>query len=135
MVHCLSFVSRRVGSARSGSRREELPLESLRNLGPTEMRRLSWLVAPDPFLLGTAQCLLYVPVTRRLIHSAQARTIDLLGRAALVLQAFLFPSGPQWARAKAAIQAKSRQAPQSISPSSCYFRAATMHQQLDGDVR
>ena len=32
------------------------------------MRRLSWLVALDPLLLGTAQCLLYLPVARRLVH-------------------------------------------------------------------
>jgi hypothetical protein len=32
------------------------------------MRRLSWFVALDPLLLGTAQCLLYLPVARRLVH-------------------------------------------------------------------
>jgi hypothetical protein len=72
------------------------------------MRRLSWLVAPDPFLLGTAQCLLYLPVTRRPIHSAQVRTIDLLGRAAPVLQAFLLPFGPQCARAKSGNSSQER---------------------------
>ena len=99
------------------------------------MRRLSWLAALDPQLLGTAQCLLYLPVTRRLIHSAQARTIDLLGRAAPVLQAFLLPFGPQCARAKSGNSSQKGQSQQSIPPSSSYFRAPIMHQQLDGDVR
>jgi hypothetical protein len=74
------------------------------------MRRLSWLAALDPLLLGTAQCLLYLPIGGH-------------------------PSAPQCTRAKTAIQAKSGQGQQSIPPSSYYFRAATMHQPIYGDVR
>jgi hypothetical protein len=52
MVHCLSF--RRALYARSQSYRTHrgCRFKLLVNLGLTEMRRLSWLVALDPLLLG-----------------------------------------------------------------------------------